>query len=214
MKSVSSTFYLVVIFSGFIFMNFQCDNCEEMLHDQVSYSTLLNTLENTINVGDTLILNTSLDSKMELELSGNVHDNSDKYVDYRIEMFEGVKGSRDAIPARNNFDFVDIKGRVTSPPYRDWEIKIENICDSLVCDINFRMIPKRSGYFGIALRNGDMCPSCECKNLSLIPSEVECNGNNNFEIFNEIDISGIRINRAYYAHPESEDLLYFFKVTD
>lgn len=214
MQSYKTRTIILLVISSLIFMNFQCNDCEFELHDRANFTIIPNSTQNTLKLGDTLILSTSLSSQIELEFSGQVHDNSNQIIDYRMEIFEGIIDNNDARQGRNNFEFINIIGAVSIPPARTWEIQIESICDENQCELEFGMIPQKTGYFGMALRSGRFGLGKECQYLTLMPSEIETNGNNNFEIFEELNLSGIRVNKAYFGSPETESLLYFFKVIE
>ena len=76
------------------------------------------------------------------------------------------------------------------------------------------MVPQKAGYFGIALRSGGFGYGNDCMHLTLMPSDLEANGDNNFEVFEELNLSGIRVNKAFFESPETENLLYFLKVVE
>jgi hypothetical protein len=195
-------------------MNFQCNDCEDELHDRTGYSVTTNSDQNTFSIGDTLLISSILSSQIELELSGTIHDNIDQFINYRLEVFEGVNNDIDVIEGRDNFEFIDIVGNVFIPPARTWEIGIENTCNDTLCELIFGLIPQRTGYFGLFLQTGSFGFNDECQFLSLIPTEIESSGGNNFEIFDEIDLNSIRIDGSFFRNPESENLLYFFKVIE
>lgn len=214
MKSYKPITLLLLVLSSLVLMNFQCNDCEDVLHDRFFFSVIPNSTQNTFKIGDTLILTTSFSAQIELEFSGEVYDNSNQIVDYRLEIFEGLRDKVDTRQARDNFEFINVKGAVTFPPSRTWEILIENNCDENLCEMEFGMIPKKTGYYGIALRSGGFGYENDCQYLTLMPSGLETNGNNNFEIFEDLKLSEIRVNRAYFKNPENERLLYFFKVDE
>ena len=159
-------------------------------------------------------MSSSISSQIELELSGTIHDNTDQLINYRLEVFEGVSNDVDVIEGRNNFEFIDIDGSVFIPPARTWEIEIENTCNETLCELEFGLVPQRTGYFGLFLQTGSFGFNDECQFLSLIPTEIESSGSNNFEIFDEIDLKSIRIDGSFFRNPESENFLYFFKVIE
>ena len=214
METTKTFKFLFLIFFGMILMNFTCNDCEDELHDRSNFTVILNSSQNTISIGDTLSLNTALNSLMELEFSGRIHDNSNKAINYRIEVFEARANSNDAFPARDNFELIGQVGNVNLPPFRIWEVIIENNCGEDTCELELGIIPLKVGYFGIALRTGNFGIENECEHLSLFPNGIQSNGNNNFEIFEEINISSIRVNKSIFSNPESEKLLYFFKVIE
>jgi len=195
-------------------MNFQCNDCDEELYDRSEFSSTFNTLESTIAVGDTLIMSTSLSSQIELEFSETTYDNTNQLINYGLEIFEGRENNNDAIQAREKFEFIDLKGNVLIPEARTWEINIENTCDENLCELEFGLIPQQAGYYGFLLRLGNFGITNDCQYLTLWPSEIESGGNNNFEIFNEINLSSIRVDGAFFANPELENLLYFIKVSE
>jgi hypothetical protein len=155
-----------------------------------------------------------MNSQIELEFSGTIHDNADQLINYRLEVFEGVNNDIDVIEGRDNFEFIDIVGNVFIPPARTWEIGIENTCNETLCELEFGIIPQRTGYFGLFLQTGSFGFNDECQFLSLIPTGIESSGSNNFEIFDEIDLNSIRIDGSFFRNPESENILYFFKVIE
>lgn len=212
MKSINSFFFLIL--SSLIFMNFQCNDCDDELHDRANYSVTPNSNQNIIPIGDTLIISTSFSSQIELELGGFIHDNSSQLINYRMEVFEAQDNNIDAIQARDNFEFINLTGNVSIPPARTWEIVIENTCDENLCELQFGIVPQQTGYFGLFLQTGDFGFENECQFLTLIPTEIQSNGDNNFEIFEEINLSSIRIDGSFFRNPETENLLYFFKVVD
>lgn len=195
-------------------MNFQCNDCDDELHDRANYSVTPNSNQNIIPIGDTLIISTSFSSQIELELGGFIHDNSSQLINYRMEVFEAQDNNIDAIQARDNFEFINLTGNVSIPPARTWEIVIENTCDENLCELQFGIVPQQTGYFGLFLQTGDFGFENECQFLTLIPTEIQSNGDNNFEIFEEINLSSIRIDGSFFRNPETENLLYFFKVVD
>lgn len=214
MKSFNSTTYLILILSSLIFMNFQCNDCDDELNDRSNFTVTPRSSQNTIRIGDTLFLATSLNSQIELELSGSIYDNSDQIINYRIEVFEGLNSNIDVIQSREAFKFVNTLGTVLISPARTWEIAAQNTCDDDICEIEFGMIPQKTGYFGLSLQSGRFGFDKECQFLSLTPTEFASGGDNNFEIFNDINLSNIRINGSFYVSPESEKLLYFFQVVE
>ncbi|MCB0521970.1 MAG: hypothetical protein H6577_04380 [Lewinellaceae bacterium] len=214
MKSFNLTIYLFLILSCITLMNFQCNDCDDELHDRTNFSVTPNSTQNIISIGDTLIINTSFNSLIELEFSGSIHDNSNQLINYRLEIFEGQNNNIDAIQGRDNFEFINLIGNVFIPPARTWEIVIENTCDENLCELEFGIIPQQTGYYGISLQTGSFGFEDECQFLTLIPTEIQSNGDNNFEIFEEINISSIRIDGTYFGNPEREKLLYFFKVIE
>jgi len=131
-----------------------------------------------------------------------------------MEVFEAQDNNIDAIQARDNFEFINLTGNVSIPPARTWEIVIENTCDENLCELQFGIVPQQTGYFGLFLQTGDFGFENECQFLTLIPTEIQSNGDNNFEIFEEINLSSIRIDGSFFRNPETENLLYFFKVVD
>lgn len=210
-----STKYLIVLFlASLIFMNFQCNDCEDELHDRTDFSVTTNPDQNTFSIGDTILISSSINSQIELEFSGTIHDNTDQLINYRLEIFEGVNNDIDVIEGRDNFEFIDVVGNVFIPPARTWEIGIENTCNETLCEMEFGLIPQRTGYFGLFLQTGSFGFNDECQFLSLKPTEIESRGSNNFEIFDEIDLNSIRIDGSFFRNPESENLLYFFKVIE
>ena len=214
MKPYKLKIVFLLILSSLIFTNFQCNDCEDTLHDRSSFTVIPNSTESTFTIGDTLFLTTSFSSQIELELSGSTHDNSNKFINYTVELFEGVKDNIDAVEARDNFEFINSIGTVSIPFARTWEIVVENTCDENLCELEFGMIPNKTGYFGLSLRSGFFGNEDECQFLSLVPTEIESNDNNNFEIFNDLNLSKIRTHGSFYRNPELESLLYFFKVIE
>ena len=214
MKSHKTTNCLILILSSFVLMNFQCSDCDDELHDRSNFSATLSTLQNTFEVGDTLILSSSFSSQIKLEFSETTHDNANQLINFTLEVFEGIENDKDAIQARDNFEFIDLKGNVFIPQARTWEISISNTCDENLCELEFGLIPQKAGYYGFLLGIGSFGFADECQFLNLIPTKIESNGNNNFEIFNEINLTNIRTDGAFFANPESEDLLYFIKVIE
>lgn len=195
-------------------MNFQCNDCDTELNDQSSFIVTPSTTENNIRIGDTLFLKTSLSSQIPLQFSGSIHDNSDQLINYRLEIFEGINSNTDAKEARDDFEYINKVGMVSMPTARTWEILIENTCDENLCELEFGMIPQKKGRYGLLLKAGRFGLDNECDFLSLFPPEIESDGNNNFEIFNEINLSNIRVDNVFFDSPESELLLYFFKVIE
>ncbi len=195
-------------------MNFQCNDCDDEIHDRTNYSVTPNSNQNIIPIGDTLIISTSFSSQIELELSGTIHDNSNKFINYRMKMFEAQENNNDVIQARDNFEFINLIGHVSFPPSRTMEIVIENTCDEDLCELQFGIVPQQTGYFGLFLQTGSFDYENECQFLTLFPTEIQSDGDNNFEIFEEINLSTIRIDGSFFSNPETEDLLYFFKVVD
>ena len=214
MKMFSTKYLLVLFLSSLIFMNFQCNDCENELHDRTDFSVTTNQDQNTFSIGDTILISSSMNSQIELEFSGTIHDNADQLINYRLEVFEGVNNDIDVIEGRDNFEFIDIVGNVFIPPARTWEIGIENTCNETLCELEFGIIPQRTGYFGLFLQTGSFGFNDECQFLSLIPTGIESSGSNNFEIFDEIDLNSIRIDGSFFRNPESENILYFFKVIE
>ena len=212
MKSSNSTNLLLILLSSLIFTNFTCNDCEEELHDQKNYSIMVLPQQIIYEIGDTIIVSANFSSQIELELSNQIHDNTDQLANFNIEIFQGIESNVDAIQARDDFEIIDITGNTLIPLRRTWEIQVENTCNENLCELVFGIIPRNVGYFGISQKLGRFGYENECQNFTLIPSEIESNEDNNFEIFNEINISRIRINRSYYANPETENSLYFFRV--
>ena len=169
-----STKYLLVLFlSSLIFMNFQCNDCEDELHDRTDFFVTANPDRNTFSIGDTILISSSINSQIELEFSGTIHDNTNQLINYRLEVFEGVNNDIDVIEGRDNFEFIDIVGNVFIPPARIWEIGIENTCNETLCELEFGIIPQRTGYFGLFLQTGSFGFNDECQFLSLIPTRIE-----------------------------------------
>ena len=212
MKSYTILNFSSLILISFVFMNFQCDNCEDELHDRSSFSTTLNTLQSQIEVGDTLIMSASFSSQIELEISKMTHDNSNQLINYTLEIFKAVENDVNAIQARNDFDFIDMKSSVFVPESRTWEVNIENFCGNSLCELEFGFIPKKAGYYGLFLRTGIVGISNSCQFLTLMPTAIESNGNNNFDTFSEINVSRIRVDGVFFSNPKSEERLFFFKV--
>lgn len=214
MKIVGTNYLLVLFLSSLLFVNFQCNDCEDELHDRTGFSVRTNSDQSTFSIGDTILISSSISSQIELEFSGIIHDNTDQLINYKLEVFEGVNNDIDVIEGRDNFEFINIVGNVFVPPSRTWEIRIENTCNETLCELEFGLIPQRTGYFGLFLQTGNLGFNNECQSLSLIPTGIESSGSNNFEIFDEIDLNSIRIDGSFFRNPESENLLYFFKVIE
>ncbi len=215
MKSNNSIAYQLLLLSSLFFINFTCHDCEDTLTDRSNFSVIPSTSQNTFSIGDTLFLSTHFSTQMELEFSGTVYDNSNQLVNYTMKLFEGTNVNNTSIEARDNFEFLNSIGFVSFPYSRTFEIVPENRCDEDLCELEFGIIPQKKGYFGIMLRSGRFgYEDNSCQSLSLMPTEIESNGNNNFEIFNEIGLSTIRIEGSFFRNPESEALLYFFKVIE
>lgn len=214
MKIFGANYLPILFLSSLIFMNFQCNDCENELHDRAGFSVTVNSDQNTISIGDSLLISLSISSQIELELSGKIHDNTDQFINYRLEVFEGVNNDIDVIEGRDNFEFINIVGNVFIPPSRTLEIGIENTCNETLCELEFGLIPQRTGYFGLYLQTGSFGFYDECQFLSLIPTGIESIGSNNFEIFDEINLKSIRIGGSFFRNPELENLLYFFKVVE
>ncbi len=212
MKLSNLTNYLILLLSCFVFSNFQCDGCEERLNDYTYYSVTPGSLQSTFSVGDTLLFSTAFSAQLELVNSGLIHDNANQFIYYIMQVFEGQYDNVNTVPARDKFEFVDESGNV-SELGNHLEIAIENTCDQDSCKLAFGMIPQQPGYFGVALRLGRLFGKA-CQDLSLYPNEIESNGNNHFEVFEEINLSGIRVDNAYFSDPASEKRMYFFKVVE
>jgi len=212
MKTTKLTYYISLLFIALMTMNFQCNDCDEELHDQSNFDVVVNLTESVMSIGDTINLKTELDSQIELKHSESIYDNSNQAINYRIKIFEATSGNTNASPARDDFDFVDVKGNV-SLLFRPWEINIDNTCDDQLCELEFGMIPQRTGYFGILLQLGNFGLG-DCQFLTLFPNEIQSNGTNNFGVFEEINISRIRVDGANFKNPETEKRLFFFKVIE
>lgn len=203
---------LYCLLIGILFSSFQCVECEEELHDRSNFSVTLNTTQNTLEVGDTLILRTLFDSQMELEFSGNTYDNSNQSISYEIELFYAQEGFSDAFPAREYFEFIGQGTQVDTSSRNEWRVKIASHCREERCGLSLGLVAQRAGYFGIALQNGRFGEHDYCKSLTLQATEIETNGSNNAEIFREIDRSGIRIDGRYVNDLATQERMYFFKV--
>ncbi len=214
MKKFYSIHPLALVLSSLLIMNFQCMDCADELYDNSSYSVTINPNLSTFSIGDTLILNTNLNSQILLENSGIIHDNSNLPISYSMLVFEGVNNDSTVISAIDNFDYISLDGNVTLPNFNTWKVNISNSCNNNSCNLEFGLVPQRSGYFGLLLETGDIGNNYNCQNLSLIPIGINSSGGNNFEIFSEIDINSIRINSSFWSNPESENLMYFFKITE
>ena len=115
---IFGTKYLPLLFlSSLIFLNFQCNDCEDELHDRTGFSVTTNLDQNTFSIGDTILMSSSISSQIELELSGTIHDNTDQLINYRLEVFEGVSNDVDVIEGRNNFELSLIHISEPTRPY-------------------------------------------------------------------------------------------------
>lgn len=213
MKTTRRIFNLLFILSGLILLNFTCNDCEEEIYDSSDFSVTLNSTQNTFIIGDTLSLHTIFDSQMELENSGATYDNSDQRINFDVKIFKAHPADNHIIGGRDNFEIIGQIGDVFIPSSRKWRVNIKNICSEDVCELELGLIPQRIGYYGISLQSGRFGTEDVCQNLTLSPTEIESNGNNNFEIFREIHLRSIRVDGSFFRNPETEELLYFFKVT-
>lgn len=206
-------FLLLFLFSLFC-MNFQCNDCDSTLYDRASFSLAINSNQNTFSVGDTLVLSASISSQIRLERSAIIHNNTDQLLNYYLDIFEGINNDVGVIQGRDNFELVGLTGAVSIPPSRTWEIGIENTCTETLCELELGLIPQRAGYFGLFLKAGSFGLNDECQFLSLIPTGIESIRSNNFDLYEEIGLNRIKVNHTIFDNPESENLLYFFKVVE
>ena len=214
MKLISTKYYLALFLSSLLFMNFQCSDCVDELHDQTGFSAIMNSDQSIFSVGDTLVLRVGVSSQLELEFNEITHDNSNQRIDYQLGIFEGVNDASNVIKGREHFEYIDLVGNVTLPQSRTWGIRVENTCDDTLCELEFGMIPKKAGYFGFSLQPGGFGYDDECKFLTFYPTGIESSDGNNFEIFDEIGITRIRIDGSSIIEPESRSSLYFFEVVE
>ena len=182
-------------------MNFTCNDCENELHDRSNFDVEIISTQNILTVGDTLELYTSLNSNIELELSESTYDNTDQLIDYTIEIFEVIANNNEAFQARSSFKFLNITGEVFIPEARKWEINIQNRCGSTLCEIEYGLIPQRIGYFGLFLKTGRFGFQNDCQSLTLFPTGFQTDENNNQDILDETNLSGVRVNRSFIDNP-------------
>ena len=131
-----------------------------------------------------------------------------------MEVFEAQYNNIDAIQARDKFEFINLTGNVSTLSLQTWDIVVENTCGENLCELQFGMVPQQAGYFGLALQTGRFGFENECDFLTLFPTEIQSDGGNHFEIFNEINLSKIKIDGSFFRNPETENRLYFFKVVN
>ena len=80
--------------------------------------------------------------------------------------------------------------------------------------VSIGLAPRRSGYFGIAMDSG-WANLEDCISISLIPEELETNRRNNFEIFEEIDITLVSVDGTFFNNGDAADrLLYFLELVN
>ncbi len=204
---------LLFLLLGLSLMNMHCTNCEEEIRDTISHSVELTPIQQTYTIGDTIIISSSFSSMLNLERSGEVYDNSDQSFSIVFRLFEGVREQVDVIPARDNFELVEIDGNVYPPLAHEYNVNVYSDCDEEFCESALGLIPQRQGYFGLAIRNGHS-EIDECQLLTFIPQGISNGGNNNFELFEEIEVRRIRIDGSYFDNEEAavDDDLYFFRV--
>jgi hypothetical protein len=194
-------------------MNFDCSDCDDEIRGQVNFSTDIEPMSQIYSVGDTIMLNTELSSIFDFESSADSYDNSNLPIINEIKLFEGLQGEINMIPARDQFELIVLNGALNLPERRDFIIQVTNDCDDVNCLLTFGLVPRRSGYFGMAMGNG-AADMGDCINITLKAEEFRTNSNNNFEIFEEIDILNVRIDGGIYNNDNFNKLTYFFKVAE
>jgi len=201
--------YLIIL--GFLLMGAECPDCSEDINDKVFCDVSLTPLISTMAIGDTVIISSSFSSDLELETNDFTVDNSNLPISFGVEVFEAVEDSLSTKKALDKFEYVDINGRTYPSSYRS-EIMIENSCSDSLCVLEFGVVPKVSGYFGFLLEIGNTGFPQACGQIPLFP-QFETRDNNNFELYEEIDITALRIGGSSFSNDwASSKYLYCFKV--
>lgn len=216
MKQSNTTLkFLTLFFCSLIFMNFQCEHCENRIYDHANYSLSVSSIGPTFSIGDTIVLGTNFSSQIPLEKSGLIHDNAGQYISCVLEIFAGIPNTSDAVQARDSFTYVDMEGQVSSTRVWTWEIYLTNTCGMSECTFSFGLVPQKSGYYGILLSGGMFDRRDDCQEYQFSPTEIKhIENSNNFNVFEEIHLNSITINNRFFRYPGEEKRFYFFKVIE
>jgi hypothetical protein len=193
--------------------NFQCYDCDEFVDDRYEYIIDLKPSAREFNLGDTILLSLNIDSDMELKFSGDIYDNSNQYISYAFKIFELQQGQINVIPARDNFIINGIKGNISLPVSRDFDVNVYGNCSSTQCELETSLTPQKLGLYGIQLDLnyfGDI--NNECVTLSMSPQGFNDSGANNTDIVEELNIQFLRIEFTNFNMPKTDKRLYLFKV--
>jgi len=214
MKSLNITSYLVLFLSVLLFSNFQCSDCDETINGRVDYSTEIQPLLPIYNVGDTIFLRTELNSMFQIDNSSRIYDNSNLPMSILFNLFEGLQNTEDVIPAQDKFELLQGDGDITTRDNRQFQVQVINDCGFENCELSIGLIPLQSGYYGLDLDSG-WANLEDCVSILLRPEEFLTNQNNNFEIFEEINIPFVRIDGSVFINDQLENpQLYFFRVDE
>lgn len=214
MRRYKSLIYILCLCSSLIFLNFQCNDCEDELHDRYHFEVVPSSSQISYKIGDTIQLNLRFEAQMKLEFSKEIHDNANELVYYWMDVFRGSSDG-EVYPAREDFEFVELAGQLVLDNVRrdsEWYIEVKDSCSNEFCDLTFAMVPKKKGYYGLNLKLGRFALNDHCKYFNMWPVGFDNNGNNNFEIFKEIQMTDFTLNKSYYYNPASTARMMFFKV--
>lgn len=202
-------FFFLLAF--FLFSNFQCDNCEEELRGNSSYTAYINPMQVYYPVGDTILLGTSHSSLIPLDDINETYDSASKLINYKVQIFKVMPNNQDAVDGIDDFEISTRTGYII-PRRHEWAVSITDSCSMDTCGFQIAIVPKEKGIYGFSLMNSYFGETeCDHYPFSLVKNDFGVT-NNNFEICQEIDTERMRVDGIYYSHPQIIRRFYFFKV--
>jgi len=205
---------IALSFISLFFCNFQCNDCEDEIHDQSSFTANIIPLQENYDIGDTILIGARFSALIPLENSKTTFDNSNQIMTFVIQIFEVKPNNELIIDGIQNFDVISRIGQINPSSYYDNRLakEITNTCDDENCEFQIEINLRKKGIYCFSMLNsrfGEM----ECQNLSLVKNDFGLD-DNNFEICQEINTNRFRVleGGSFFSNPEEIESFYFFRV--
>ena len=192
-------------------MNFQCDDCDGVLHDEISYSASIEPMDSTFSIGDTLRLSAEFDAEFQLRYSGDNYNNTGQGIDFAITVFELQSNNQNAIQGHPKFEYFSNQNGVWLPGESSYDIIVSDTCSDVSCGFDLEFVCQSRGYFGLALGLAWVVSNDECEQIAVKPDAIG-SGQNNFELAQEIGTSRFVLGNDNILDAEDIKRFYFFKV--
>lgn len=205
---------ILVFFMILLCYNFSCEECDAAYNGRTSYIADVFPLSTIYAVGDTIEIGTSISAFIPLVNANELYNYSGQSLSVAIQAFEVQPENEVIISGMDDFDYSAIEGQLFYSPYFERQLAkaISMPCGADSCRFRLAIVPRKPGYYGL-----NLLPSYSglggCVEMHLGENQFDVS-DNQFGICSAINTQRFRIQEGgpYYAHPEDEKSMYFFRV--